>query len=165
MGTHVHDLSQRLSDIDTRQQQSSVASDQRFTQYNTDVRTSLTQILAAQQRFQLNLDVIEATNIARLAESTAATAMPSATPTQARLARSSSNRQPHASTIQISATTAVYHRSYRCKIECTCSCHNRKIAKLRLLNRFLGFIFVGYVGLPYASPKCDDRFCERAAFR
>ena len=158
----MHRLHQRLSTIDAYQHQSNVTSEQRASQHNTDVQYSIAQVYAAQQRLQLNLDIIEASNIARFAESTAGTTTSAAVESEAnssgpiRFSGSTSARNIRSS-ISITASSP----GFRCMIGCSCSCHDRKAIKLRLLDRFFGSLFVGYVGLPYITPKCDDRLCAQ----
>ena len=40
----------------------------------------------------------------------------------------------------------------------------RTIIQFRSMNRFLGSLFVGYVGLPFVTSKCDDHRCRQRAY-
>ncbi|KAL2038039.1 hypothetical protein N7G274_009259 [Stereocaulon virgatum] len=47
-----------------------------------------------------------------------------------------------------------------CSRSCICSCHkHRRLSTPRLLDRFLGTLFIGYSGSPLLSQKCDQIFC------
>ena len=55
--------------------------------------------------------------------------------------------------------TASYNKT--CTFDCGCSCHRPKHLKSPpYLQTMLGSIFVGYVGLPIVSPKCDVFGCN-----
>lgn len=48
-----------------------------------------------------------------------------------------------------------------CRTGCPCSCHKqRKLASAAVLDRAVGQLFVGYVGVPGLNPKCDDASCQ-----
>ena len=48
-----------------------------------------------------------------------------------------------------------------CSRICRCSCHiRRRLQTPRLLDRFLGTLFIGYSGLPIPSQKCDQVSCS-----
>lgn len=50
-----------------------------------------------------------------------------------------------------------------CRTGCACACHSQqRAASPRLLNRVFGQLFVGYTGLPYLSPKCDNQVCGKS---
>ena len=50
-----------------------------------------------------------------------------------------------------------------CRAGCACVCHSQqKAASPKALNRILGQLFVGYTGLPYLSPKCDNDVCAKS---
>ena len=47
-----------------------------------------------------------------------------------------------------------------CSRSCKCSCHiRRRLNTPRLLDGFLGTLFIGYSGLPLPSQKCDQVSC------
>lgn len=49
----------------------------------------------------------------------------------------------------------------QCSRSCKCSCHiRRRINSPRLLDGFLGTLFIGYSGLPLLSQKCDVVSCR-----
>ena len=49
----------------------------------------------------------------------------------------------------------------QCSKSCKCSCHiRRRFSTPRLLDGFLGTLFVGYSGSPLLSQKCDDVSCH-----
>ncbi len=49
----------------------------------------------------------------------------------------------------------------QCSRSCKCSCHiRRRINTPRLLDGFLGTLFIGYSGLPLPSQKCDQVSCR-----
>ncbi|KAK8059217.1 TPR Domain containing protein [Apiospora saccharicola] len=48
-----------------------------------------------------------------------------------------------------------------CRTDCPCSCHaERSSSSPPIFNTLLGRLFVGYVGLPILSPKCNDEECR-----
>ena len=50
-----------------------------------------------------------------------------------------------------------------CRAGCSCKCHvQSRSATPRFVDRVLGQMFVGYVGLPLVSPQCDTDACEKA---
>jgi len=50
-----------------------------------------------------------------------------------------------------------------CRTGCACVCHSQqKAASPKILNRVLGQLFVGYTGLPYLSPNCDNAVCAKS---
>lgn len=53
----------------------------------------------------------------------------------------------------------LYRRSETCDHECSCACHRRQA--LSILEWLCGSVFVGYVGLPYITPSCNEGGCKR----
>jgi hypothetical protein len=50
-----------------------------------------------------------------------------------------------------------------CRPGCPCACHSQRRSNTpTFMNRVLGQMFVGYVGLPLLSPKCDNAACEKS---
>ncbi|KAI9750457.1 MAG: hypothetical protein M4579_006462, partial [Chaenotheca gracillima] len=50
-----------------------------------------------------------------------------------------------------------------CRPGCSCSCHSQqKTSSPGMLSRVLGQLFVGYSGVPYLSPKCDQETCGKS---
>ena len=50
-----------------------------------------------------------------------------------------------------------------CQPGCSCACHSQqKASSPGILNCVLGQLFVGYAGLPYLSPKCDNETCKKS---
>ena len=51
-----------------------------------------------------------------------------------------------------------------CLVDCTCHCHERSTLRSPLYSQsLLGLLFVGYVGLPWLSPGCDNIKCQEKA--
>ncbi|PSN60504.1 hypothetical protein BS50DRAFT_200893 [Corynespora cassiicola Philippines] len=49
-----------------------------------------------------------------------------------------------------------------CRTGCACVCHSQqRAASPKMLNHILGKLFIGYTGLPYLSPKCDNHVCAK----
>ncbi|KAI1749366.1 ankyrin repeat-containing domain protein [Xylaria castorea] len=49
-----------------------------------------------------------------------------------------------------------------CRPGCRCACHQRtESASPAVLDRVLGQLFVGYSGVPFLRPTCDEPLCER----
>ena len=127
---------------------------QLLAQQQNETQRSLNNILGAQNRLQLRMDLAEATITVRAAESVARTMTKSpmdilGSPRWAR------TLQP----TRLRAHTA----DPGCVIGCKCSSYVRGSIGLSSLHRFLGSLFVGYVGLPFITPKCDDRNCAERA--
>ena len=50
-----------------------------------------------------------------------------------------------------------------CRHGCCCACHSQqKVSSPRIFDRVLGRLFIGYAGVPYLSPKCDNATCEKS---
>lgn len=67
-------------------------------------------------------------------------------------------------TNDIMSQTFRFSTSYQelCKPSCRCRCHLRQRWKSPpMLDRFLGTVFLGYVGLPIMYPRCDFHACLR----
>lgn len=49
-----------------------------------------------------------------------------------------------------------------CDPRCSCKCHAQsRTASPELMNRVLGQLFIGYSGIPFIRPKCDDDHCRK----
>lgn len=62
----------------------------------------------------------------------------------------------------IMAQTLRFSTSYQepCELGCGCRCHNRqRWRNPSMLDKLIGTIFLGYVGLPIMSAKCDVHRC------
>ena len=69
-----------------------------------------------------------------------------------------SNQVEHWSSIGIRADMG---NIFECSRVCNCSCHVRRSLKSpRLLDGFLGTLFVGYSGSPLLSQRCDQVSCR-----
>ena len=52
------------------------------------------------------------------------------------------------------------NRLSRCEGHCDCICHSRSLFTTpKILNRFLGQLFIGYAGLPIWIRKCNNATC------
>ena len=114
----------------------------------------MTHLHTAQQRLELKLDNIEATYIARLAQ------------TEVRASRRSQtdNGTPIPYTVGTTSSVRFSMSSFywQCENSCICACHYRQTWRTpRLLSRFLGILFVGYAGIPYITASCDTHECTR----
>ena len=142
-----------MIDLQNTQQRIAMTQAQRLTEHEVAVKEPIAQLLVAQQRLELKLDVIKARYIADNAESqTRAGISPNFT------TRSSVDRNLTPSRVQI--TTSVTR--WRCAYSCTCSCHRHSRPNKRspnILDRFIGVLFVGYLGLPKISGQCNDKDC------
>lgn len=115
----------------------------------------IAQLVVAQQRLELKLDVIEAGHIADNAESQVRAEMQSVLNI-----RSSVDRTLTSSTVQIITSMT----RWQCADSCMCSCHRRRRSNKRTPNtpdRFIGVLFVGYLGLPKLSEQCSDEACTQ----
>ena len=53
-------------------------------------------------------------------------------------------------------------RGDSCRRFCNCVCHKKSHVRTpKMLNNFLGNLFVGYTGLPLISPRCNESLCYR----
>ena len=111
-------------------------------------------ILEAQDRLQLKVDSIEAAHIARAAEAAAQTL-------------SESSRDGQNPVFKASPTQCIRLRtslpSSGCGVYCGCSCHVKTRFRFQSINKILGSIFIGYVGLPFVTLKCDHHLCRQRA--
>ncbi|KAI9795610.1 MAG: hypothetical protein M1833_006931 [Piccolia ochrophora] len=64
--------------------------------------------------------------------------------------------------LTISTAPPSMRRKPSCGVECDCACHRgRRMRTPRILQNIIGNLFVGYVGLPYLSPKCNSFSCQK----
>jgi hypothetical protein len=55
-----------------------------------------------------------------------------------------------------------YYWGSPCRPGCNCVCHKRQYFKSpQILNRLVGSLFIGYSGLPIATPQCTEYSCQR----
>ena len=153
--TGVNDIHKQVSSLQALHQQDNTAQKQLSIQQQNDTHQSLKSILTAQDRLQLRMDLVEVATIARTAESAA------------RYASESSGNDPSLINSmdppQPTMLKAIIPGCLDCVIGCRCSCHVRRTISISSLQRFLGSLFVGYVGLPLITPKCDDFYCRQRA--
>lgn len=73
---------------------------------------------------------------------------------------STSSTQSNAFGVQVT------HHTLTCRPGCSCACHSlQKASSPGILNRILGQLFIGYAGLPYISPKCNNETCKKSGAR
>ena len=150
----IKDIQGQISNDQALHQIRDNAHNQLFLQNQNDIQRSMSNIMGAQNRLQLKVDLLEAMHVARAAE--AATENTSEGP------RCTQNLQLGTRPVQpIKLSAPVYSSS--CAIECKCLCHVRTKVSYRALNLFLGSLFVGYNGIPFITPKCDDPHCRQRA--
>ena len=146
-------IQDKMKDLKHTQQQMANVQSQRLAVYETAVQKPISQVLVAQQRLELKLDLIEARHIANNVESGLRAA------TQSFLnSRSPLDRTSTSSTVRITTSVA----RWQCADSCTCSCHRHPQPNKRTrnaLDRFVGVLFVGYIGLPKISEQCNDEDC------
>ena len=152
-GNAVQVVQDKIRDLQIAQQQITMVQAQRSAEHEAAVKEPIAQLLVAQQRLELKLDVIKAGHIADNAESQVRAGMESVFNTGNSVDRTLTSR-----TIQI--TTSVTR--WQCADSCMCSCHRHPRPKKRTpntLDRFIGVLFVGYFGLPKISERCNDEDC------
>ena len=130
------------------------AHNQLVLQVQGTIERSMDRMMDAQNRLQLKMDLLEAMQVARAAEAATRNVSEASGSTQSRQLGMRSTRP-----VNLSA----FMQSFSCAIECKCLCHVRTTVGYRFLNKFLGSLFVGYIGFPYITPKCDDSHCRRRA--
>ena len=146
-------IQDEIRDLQNTQQQIASAQIQRLTEHEATVQEPITQLLVAQQRLELKLDVVEARHIASNAESKVR-----ATAQSIFNVRNPADQTLTSSTVQVTTTIT----RWQCTERCGCSCHRHRRPNKRtpnILDRFVGILFVGYLGLPYISERCDDEDC------
>ncbi|KAJ8131757.1 hypothetical protein O1611_g1873 [Lasiodiplodia mahajangana] len=87
--------------------------------------------------------------------------IPSSSPYLSGPTSSSSQSTPdrRASTVEFRRLSAADMCS---RMGCRCACHQHtECASPAALDRIVGQVFVGYSGIPFLRPTCDDRMCER----
>ena len=151
--TAVQALNKKIGDLDAHQHQREAVRDQRSSYQATILHEPMARLLTTQQRLELKLDVIEATCVARTTES------------EVRTIAQSSDRPEclPASTSSMNATRISLSVSrWSCENSCICACHRRQSRRTpRPLDRFLGVLFIGYIGIPYVTTSCDNRECTQ----
>ena len=112
----------------------------------------ISQLLMVQQRLELKLDVLEATNIARIADS--AIRNTSQSPTH----QTRSLREHNIQTFQVSTTLS----RWQCTPNCICNCHRQgHMRSPHFLDKLFGTLFAGYNGIPYLTLACDSKSCQQ----
>jgi hypothetical protein len=62
---------------------------------------------------------------------------------------------------QFSSISFHVNRLARCEGRCDCICHSRSLFTTpKILNKFLGQLFIGYAGLPVWTRKCNNATCK-----
>ena len=150
-GATQQNLYNEIGRLQMLHQNSETAQDQRLLEQRAFLQEPIARFATSQQRVELRLDNIEAAVIASGAESEARATVQSSAPGWASPTQTDATRG-----VQISASIS----HYQCEDSCSCICHRRYAWKTpRLLNRFLGILFVGYTGIPYISPRCNTQDC------
>ena len=151
----VHNLHGQISNLRALYQQTDSAHNQLSIQQQDDTQQSMNRIMVAQNRLQLKVDLLEAMHIARVAEAAASNT-----------SEASRNIQNPPQEIDLSQPVGLTasRTGLSCAVECRCACHTRTTIRLRALSRFLGSLFVGYIGLPFIMAKCDDHHCRQRAY-
>ena len=174
-----------VTNIKATQQQSDAAADERATKQTFDIREvqhAITNIQASnkqiersqkdrvarqqvamhksftrvlnntERRVAIKLDRIEAAQLANVAHSTLISGTN----------KHRSNGSPAAqNSISPPFQGGLSLTCWQCSSSCPCSCHKRGRRKRTptILDRFIGVLFVGYLGLPYFSEPCDTSRC------
>ena len=144
----IQDIQARLGQLHDDQSQADIAQARRSLEQTSTINQPIAQLLVAQQRLEVKIDMLEATRVARIArDRTSPTAQ---TPSGA------SNLGLHA--VHASAITKVS----RCSGRCPCICHRySKINTPSSLRQFLGVLFIGYSSIPHIISRCDSQRCVR----
>ena len=143
-GATAQGLHQRMGDIQALQQQNDAIQNERLIQYKATVQEPMSRLLTAQKRIQVKLEAVEAAYLGRAAESNLRSTIQS----------------PARNTSTTAVRISTYMSHNQCTDSCTCLCHHRQIRRTpRLLDSFLGALFLGYIGIPYITPQCDNRKC------
>ena len=151
--TGVDDIHSQISNLQVLHKHDYTVQNQLLIQKQNETQQLMSSILSSQNRLQMRMDLVEAATTVRAAESAAVT-----------ISESSEN-----------LSSSIYWNPLKpvrleagipgpnCAIGCRCSCHMRRVANLSSLHRFLGSLFVGYIGLPLITPKCNDSNCRQHA--
>ncbi|KAI9699636.1 MAG: hypothetical protein M1836_002670 [Candelina mexicana] len=89
---------------------------------------------------------------------------PTGEPSSARPPESTGS--PSVSTPGTTIGVSLVQRSeHRCVKLCSCVCHKPGRLNINFLDRVIGSLFVGYVGLPVFSPPCNEHTCKKNRHR
>ena len=120
---------------------------------------SLTPILdGTEHRIMVRLDRIEAAQLA-----TATHSMLTSMADKCRSVGNSTSQHFFAPQLQANLSLTCWQYSSGC----LCSCHRSRERKRTptVLDRFIGILFVGYVGLPHLNEQCDTTLCTPSCFQ
>ena len=151
--TGVRSLQADLRIIHNSQQENRTAQVQRAHREEALIVEPVNRLLASQQRMELKLCTIQATNMVSAGPSEVTIA----TKSMVNLGRSCDHDITR-NKVQISTST-----HWQCSDTCRCDCHERrKIRTPPILSKVLRILFLGYVGLPYLTPRCNISDCCRS---
>ena len=147
-------IQDKLEDLQTFQKQIETTQNRRSAEYQAALQEPISHLLASQQQIKLKLRSIEAgfkQNTDCLARAMTYSILSPF---------GGSNRTQAFQSLRITATVIG-----RCGAEsCKCSCHHHSRPTKRtpkVLDRFIGILFVGYFGIPYVNKICDHANCAQ----
>ena len=149
--TGLHRVHDQVAALHALHEYSNTARDQRQAQWD-EIQQSLYDISSVQNRLPLRVYSDKATTVMRAAAAAVTTAD-----------RSTAN-VPNSSHWMSSVPPTglkVTIPNRGCVVGCKCCCHKRRVTNVSSLHRFLGSLYVGYVGIPYLTPKCDTYHCRQ----
>ena len=138
------------------QQQNETVQSRRLAECEAALKEPISQIQVDQQQIGLRLDSIEANYTANTESRSQAMLQSILNPWGQ--ARSTWTAQ----SVRMTAKVTCFHGSNTC----SCNCHRCGRSSKRtpkLLDRFLGILFIQYFGLPYTNERCDDSGCSQCS--
>ena len=143
-----------VRDLRAFQQQNETFKSQRPVECETALQEPISELLAGQQQINLKLTSIEARFMTN-------------TESQSRVMMESiikpwgwSNKTWTSESVRVTATVICANQAS----DCSCHCHRRSRPTKRtpkILERFIGTLFIGYLGIPYVNAPCDDSDCAQ----
>ena len=147
-------IQNKIEELQILQHRNGIAQVQRSAETKAALQEPISQLLAGQRHINLKLETIKARFSAN-AESHTRAMMQSMFEPWGLLDRTWATES-----IQITATSFCSKRLNHCL--CNCHRHGRSTKRTpKILNRFFGILFIGYLGIPYINEPCDDADCAQ----
>ena len=147
-------IQDKIGELQILQHRNGIAQVQRSAESEAALQKPISQLLVGQRHMNLKLESIEARFSANTDSHTRAMMQSMFKPWGL------SDRTWATESVRITATSSCSNGINRCL--CHCHRHGRSTKRTpRILNRFFGILFIGYLGVPYINEPCDDADCAQ----
>ena len=150
----IQEVGRIIAEVQTNNAEINDTWDQRLPQQESTMRQPHGRLFEAQRQVHVNLNETEAGRLAQTAHSllSPATSRPRGVGTSLIQSAISSSFQPTWSLT-----------CWQCSRVCSCKCHEHRSNSRSpvLLDRFIGTLFLGYLGLPRLAEACDNARCSQ----